>query len=86
MDLFKDHQTGLTSPASDAIAVTPDDNAALTFIPRAIYVGGTGDVSLEMQGGQIVTFTNVQGGTVLAVRALRVRQTGTTATGIVALW
>ena len=86
MDFFKDHQTGLTSPASDAAAVTPDDNTALTFVPRALYVGNTGDISVEMQGGQIVTFPNVQGGSVLAVRALRVRQTGTTASGIISLW
>ena len=86
MDYFKDHQLTLTSPASDAAAVTPDDNAALTFVPRAIYVGGTGDLAVEMQGGQNITFANIQGGTVLAIRALRVRQTGTTATGIVAIW
>ncbi len=86
MDYYKDLPVTLTSPASDAIAVTPDDNAVLSSIPRAIYVGNTGDVSVEMQGGQVVTFTNIQSGTVLAIRALRIRQTGTSATGIVALW
>ena len=86
MDLFKNEPTTLTSPAGDAAAVTPDDATALSTVPRAIYVGNAGDVSVEMQGGQVVTFANVQGGTVLAVRPLRVRQTGTTASGIVALW
>ncbi len=86
MDYFKDLPVTLTSPASDAMAVTPDDAQLLGCVSRAIYVGHTGNVSIEMAGGQIVDFDNVQGGTVLAVRAHRVRATGTTAAGIVALW
>lgn len=86
MDLFKDQQTSLTSPATDATDVTPNDTTTLPAVPRAIYVGNAGDLAVEMQGGQNITFANIQGGTVLAVRALRVLQTGTTATGIVALW
>lgn len=86
MDLFKSLPQTLTSPASDAIPITPDDNGTLPAVPRAIYVGSTGDLAVEMQGGQVVTFANVQSGTVLAIRALRVRQTGTTAGGVVAMW
>lgn len=86
MDQFKDMNVTLTSPATGAVAVAPDDNQMLEQVCRAIYVGNTGDVSVEMADGQIVDFANVQGGTVLAVRARRVRQTATTAGGIVALW
>jgi len=86
MDLFKDLPSTLTGPATDASAVTPSDTAVLPTTPRAIYVGNGGDLAVEMQGGQNVTYANIQGGTVMAIRALRVLQTGTTATGIVALW
>lgn len=86
MDFYKDAPLTLTSPATSAASVTPDDTLPLKCTSRAIYVGNTGDISVEMKDGQIVDFVNVQGGTVLAVRAIRIRQTGTTATGVVALW
>lgn len=86
MDQFKDFPATLTSPATNAVAVLPNDSTPMANISRAIYIGQTGDVSLEMQSGQIVTFQNVQGGSILALRTLKIRQTGTTASGIVALW
>jgi len=86
MDQFKDFPTTLTSPASNAQAITPNDTTPPTDVSRAIYVGQTGDISVEMQSGQIVAFQNDQGGSILALRALKVRLTGTSATGIVALW
>ncbi len=86
MDQFKDYPTTLTSPASNAVPITPNDMTPLANVTRAIYVGQTGDVSVEMQNGQIVTFQNVQGGSILALRTMKIRQTGTTALGIIALW
>ena len=86
MDLFKDLPPSLTAPATDATSLTPSDTAVLSPIPRAIFIGQAGDVTVEMQGGQVVTYSNVQGGTVLAIRALRVHQTGTTASAIVSMW
>jgi hypothetical protein len=86
MDQFKDFPTTLTSPATNALAVTPHDVNPLSDVSRALYVGQSGDISVEMQSGQIVTFQNVQGGSILALRALKVRLTGTSAIGIVALW
>lgn len=85
MDQFKDFPSTLTSPATHAIAITPNDTALLPVVTRAIYAGQTGDVSVEMQSGQIVTFENIQAGSILAIRALKVRQTGSTATGLIAL-
>ncbi|MGR3290530.1 MAG: spike base protein, RCAP_Rcc01079 family [Paracoccaceae bacterium] len=86
MDQFKDFPTTLTSPASNAASITPSDTALMTDVSRALYIGQTGDVSVEMQSGQIITFQNVQGGSILALRTLKIRQTGTTAVGIVSLW
>ena len=86
MDQFKDLPATLTSPATYAGDVVPNDTVPLSVVTRAVYVGQTGDVSVEMQSGQIVTFQNVQGGSILAIRTLKVRATGTTATGVVAMW
>ena len=86
MDQFKDFPITLTSPATNAAAVTPSDTTPLASVSRAIYVGQTGDISVEMLSGQIITFQNVQGGSILALRTLKIRQTGTTALGIVSMW
>ncbi|MCB2095410.1 MAG: hypothetical protein H6901_09685 [Rhodobacteraceae bacterium] len=86
MDKFSDYPTSLTAPARDAAAVTPDDATDLPVLPRAIYIGQTGDVSARLAGGQSVVFENVQGGSLLPARAVGINATGTTATGIVALW
>ncbi len=86
MDQFKEQSVTLTSPATGAAAINPDDSQLISQVTRALYIGVTGDVAVEMIDGHHVTFSNVQAGTVLAVRARRVRLSGTTAAGIVALW
>lgn len=86
MDQFKDFPTTLTSPATNAIAITPNDTVPMQNVSRTIYVGQTGYISVEMQSGQIVTYENVQSGSILAIRTLKVRQTGSTATGLISMW
>lgn len=73
-------------PAHYAVAVTPNDGADLADTSRALYIGGAGDVKVDMLGSGTVTFVGVAAGTVLPLRADRVYATGTTATSIVALW
>ena len=72
--------------AYDALAVTPSDIVNLTTPARALYVGGTGNIVLITHGGNQVTFSNVQAGSVLSVSVTRVLATNTTATGIIALY
>jgi hypothetical protein len=73
--------------AVDAAAVTPSDSTDLTNGEcRALYIGGTGAVSLDVGNSTAVVFAGVPAGTVLPVRAKRVRSTGTAATNIVALY
>jgi hypothetical protein len=86
MDKFSDYPTNLTAPGRDASAVVPNDLNDLAVTPRALFVGQGGAVTLRMAGGQDVTFQNVQGGTILPVRARRVMATGTTASAMIALW
>ena len=51
-----------------------------------LYIGGTGNVSVQTIGGNSATFVGVPAGTTLPVQVIRVNSTGTTATSIVALW
>ena len=75
------------SPALNAVAVTPHDSTNLAEPSRALYIGVTGDVSLELtESGSAIVFKNVPAGTVLPVRVSRVNATATTATDIVAIW
>jgi hypothetical protein len=86
MDPFTDFPTTLSTPARDAAAITPSDSVDLTVVPRAIYVGVTGSVAAVMAGGQTVMLQNVAAGSLLPIRVGRINATGTTASGLVALW
>lgn len=86
-DIYSSNSTGLDSPAENSAAVTPNDSTDLAFTTRALYIGGAGDVKVDMVGtGTAVTFAGCLAGTVLPVRVERVYSTDTTATNIVALW
>ena len=71
--------------ASRAAAVTPHDVNALTFIGRALYIGGAGNVRLLTIGDDDVTFVGLPAGSILPVRCKQVFATSTTATSIVVL-
>ena len=87
MDTFESYRTGLESPARDAKAVTPANDTDLpSGVCRALYIGGDGNVSLITPEGTTVSFIGLVAGTILPVRAARVRVTGTTATNLVALY
>jgi hypothetical protein len=74
-------------PAEHAAVVTPSNSEDLAAWTRAIYVGGAGNITLDTVGGESsVLFSAIPAGTILPVRARRIRSTGTTATLIVALW
>jgi hypothetical protein len=75
-----------SDPPAHAAVVTPDDNASLTVISRALYVGGAGNLRILMAGGQTVTLAGITAGSLLPLRVDRVLATGTTATSIVAFW
>jgi hypothetical protein len=77
----------LNEPAVNAAAITPSDTTDLTQFTRFLYVGGTGDVTVNMAGtGATILFKAIPVGTVLPIRVSRVLATGTTATNLVALW
>jgi hypothetical protein len=69
-----------------ALTVTPSD--ANTFAqPVTIYVGGAGNITCTpASGGADVVFTAPPVGSVLPLRVVAVKATGTTATLMVALY
>ena len=86
MDAFDTHSNTLVAPIRDAAAVTPSDSTDLPHLPRALWVGSGGSLSVVTAGGQTVRFDGVPNGTMLPVRAARVRASGTNAGAILALW
>ena len=75
---------GSGEPAGHWFNIAVDDNAFISPIPRALYVGVTGNLVVEDIDGNTVTFVAVAVG----YHALRPRKlkTGTTATSIVGLY
>lgn len=69
-----------------AAAITPSDTVSLTGVTRAVYVGGTGNITAVMSNGDVVLFTAVPVGTVLPIRCTRINTTATTATALVAMY
>lgn len=69
----------------EAVAITPHDTDDIQQTV-AIYVGGIGNLKVDMKGGNAVTFQAVPVGTVLEIRATRVYATGTTATNLLGLY
>ena len=51
-----------------------------------LYVGGTGNIKLTTSSGSILTFNGLNAGTFVPVQTIKVFNTGTTATDILALW
>lgn len=69
--------------ARNGTAITPSDSATFAAT-RALYVGVSGDVKVDMAGGATLTFKSAPVGP-LPIQVTRVYSTGTTATDIVAL-
>jgi hypothetical protein len=80
-DQFRNYSSGLESPALGAFAVTPSDTVDLTTPVRAVTIGGEGTVSFIAPNGTTYTTGVLPVGT-YALRASRIRATGTTATVI----
>jgi len=83
-DNFAGYSTGIDGPATNAVAVTPNDATDLATTSRALYVGTAGNLAVTTVGGSTVTLVGVSGW--VPVRVARVLATGTTASDIVALW
>ncbi|MEM1363561.1 MAG: hypothetical protein AAGF94_17940 [Pseudomonadota bacterium] len=82
-DKYQGQNPGLTSPGIDAVPINPSNTNDLEFVTRALYIGQTGNVRLQMLDGTDVTFTQMQAGGFYPLRVKRVYASGTTAGAIV---
>ncbi|WP_066798799.1 spike base protein, RCAP_Rcc01079 family [Sphingomonas soli] len=86
-DQFANAADHVSAPATRAVHVTPHDEDALGDIPKALFVGTGGDLTLRgVGGGDDAVWKNVASGTIVPLRAEYVRATGTTADDILALY
>lgn len=81
MNPFSSHQASLSGPAWDVMPITPDDATDLNPVPPALYVETGGTLSIVTVKGETRTLT-VADFSILPVGTLRVRASGTSATGI----
>lgn len=73
----------MSNPATQFLAVTPSDTSNLAFIPRAVYVGVSGDlVVYDSLGSGPIIFSNVPVGW-MPIMPTKILSAGTTASGIV---
>jgi hypothetical protein len=85
-DRFDTHTDSLTQPARDAFAITPHASNEIDPLPKAIYVGTGGNITLRAAGSSAdVVLKNVASGQIVDIRARFIRATGTTASDIVGL-
>lgn len=84
-DNFTQHQDAESAPSRAPYVVVPHDSNALPLIPKGLYVGNGGDVTLRGVGASVdVTYRNLPDASCIAVRASHVRATATTASAIIA--
>lgn len=77
----------LVAPATRAAAVIPHDSNPLTDIPKALFVGTGGSLTMRgVNGSADQIWKNVPDGAILPFRARYVRATGTSAADILALY
>lgn len=82
---------GLTSPASNGVAVTPSDSVDLANVSRGLLIGTAGNVQVTFVGqsnipGTTTVLTGLSAGSVYPFRVTRVWSTNTTAGSIVSLF
>jgi hypothetical protein len=83
-DAFQTHADAAFAPSRAPFAIAPSDGQALALVPKGIYVGTGGDVVLRgVDGAADVTYRNLPDSSYIAVRALYVRATGTTAADLI---
>lgn len=87
VDPYASMQRTLDGPADHLATIVPNDAADLQYATRAIFVTGAGTIKVDLVGG-IDGYTTpvLPAGFVLSARVLRVYATGTTATGLMAMW
>ncbi len=83
-DPFETQSDAAFAPSRAPYAIVPNDTEQLALVPKGIYVGTGGDIVLRgIDGTTDVIYRNLPDASFVAVRALYVRATGTTAADLV---
>ena len=77
---------GSGEPAKGGFVVSPNDTTVFTEMPRALYVGGAGTLTVVMHDGTTLRFEGVTAGSFLPIRVRQVKSTGTSATAVLGLY
>lgn len=83
-DAFSTFSDSPISPSRRGVTVTGDDNNNLSFVTKEIQATGAGNISVIMVDSPAAITIPFAAGEVRAIRVIRIRATGTTATGILA--
>lgn len=84
VDNFSYEQEGLIAPATCAIDIAP--SVSSIDVSRAVYIGGAGNLHVQMKDGGSTIFYGVTAGTVYPLRVEYILAASTTATSIIALY
>ena len=84
-------KNGPIHPEYESGAVTPSDSVDLPLTSigegaRALFIGGAGNVNVNLTGGGTAVLTGLTAGQLVVVAVSRVLATSTTATAIQALY
>lgn len=85
IDKFAGISSNPSFPSTSVAEVTPDDESDLAAITLAINVATPGSVKITAQDGTVARIS-ISPGAPFPIRARRIWATGTTATGITALY
>lgn len=86
VDKFANFGSDLESPGAHHFPIVPSDTIDLAVSFRAIYVGGTGNISIVDVTGVAVTYVGVPTGSIIPMRGKRINVTSTTATNLVGIY
>jgi hypothetical protein len=75
----------VSAPYTSARSVTKSDSTIIAAT-RGIMAAVTGDLAVVFPDSTAVTFTSIVAGQIYPISVIKVMSTGTTATGIVALY
>lgn len=84
-DAFGHFSDSPSAPARRAYAINPHNQTMIEPLPKALFVGGGGTLTLRAVDSDADVTIVVSGAQILPVRASHIRAAGTTATGIVGL-
>lgn len=86
-DSFSSNSDSVSAPATRVVAVVPHDVNALTDIPKALFIGTGGNITMRgVNGAADLLWKNIASGAIVPFRAQYIRATGTTAADILALY